>query len=199
MTRHMSPNICPPLPCWSLCCTCFKCPRGCWCDSSAQKWKKKKTWHAFRAQLPNASHYYCGSSTINPWGKGPQSLHSTSLPPWAMDLWYPRSPYGPIGHIYINNHTHPENISLHCSHMLISLPDSFNQLCPKACTRFPICGHEPSFYTSACEDWNWRREKNNLLKDRIFIVTLAHVSGWDLKSTVSHRWHGNCYVTYIPY
>lgn len=74
--------------------------------------RSEKTWHAFRAQLPNASHYYCGSSAITPWGKGPQNPHSISLPLWVMDLWYPPSPYGANGQIYIENtHTPSEHFT----------------------------------------------------------------------------------------
>lgn len=94
----------------------FKCL---WAVGVIPQSTSKKTWHAFRAQLPNASHYYHGSSAVIPLGKGPWSPHSISLPPWVMDLWYAPSPYGAIGHIYRNNsHTHRVSISLHCSYML---------------------------------------------------------------------------------
>lgn len=52
-----------------------------WSLSAQVKGKKNKTRHAFRAQLPNASHYYRSSSTITPWGKGEHGTHAASHPP----------------------------------------------------------------------------------------------------------------------
>lgn len=44
-----------------------------------------------------ASHYYCGSTTIIPRGKGPLSPHNTPRSPWVMDLWYPCLHMEPCG------------------------------------------------------------------------------------------------------
>lgn len=110
---HLSPCIC------RLCHTHFK---RLWGVGVIPQCTSEKTWHAFRAQLPNASHYYRGSSTTIPWGKGPWSPHSISLLPWVMDLWYPPSPYGAIGHIYINN-SHKS-----CKHFTSLQPYGHNSL-----------------------------------------------------------------------
>lgn len=95
LSPHLSlSSLHPSLHICRLCHTHFKRP---WGVSVIPQCTSEKTWHAFRAQLPNASHYYHSSSTIIPWGKGAteptQHLHT---PPRVMDLWYPLAPYGAI-------------------------------------------------------------------------------------------------------
>lgn len=80
---HSSQDLLPSVA-RCRCCTQFKRLRG--VGMIPQCWSEK-TWHASRAQLSDASHYYRASSTIIPWGAGGHGAHTTTPPP-VMDLWY---------------------------------------------------------------------------------------------------------------
>lgn len=57
-----------------------------------------------------------------PGGRGCRAHTASPYPPWVMDLWYPPSPYGAIGHIYINNSNTP------CEHFTSLQPYAHNSL-----------------------------------------------------------------------
>lgn len=118
LSPHLSlSSLHPFLHICRLCHTHFKRP---WGVSVIPQCTSEKTWHAFRAQLPNASHYYRSSSTIIPWGKGAtEPTQHLPTPPWVMDLWYPPPPLHmePSSHTH-KQHTNSASISLHYSHML---------------------------------------------------------------------------------